>query len=52
MEILIGKGSGSDLVFTEVWWWDHKGSHNDFISLFINGSPPANKICFALLIQS
>ena len=33
-EFLIGKGYGSDLIFTEEWWWAALGSHNDFISLF------------------
>ena len=34
IEVLLGKGFGSDLIFTDVWWWDTKGSHNDFITIF------------------
>ena len=34
-EVLLGKGFGSDLIFTDVWWWDTKGSHNDFITIFL-----------------
>ena len=43
-EFSFGKGFGSDLIFTEVWWWDSKGSHNDFITIFFE-----NGILFFIL---
>ena len=43
-EFSFGKGFGSDLIFTEVWWWDTKGSHNDFITIFFE-----NGILFFIL---
>jgi len=33
-EFFLGKGYGSDLIFSQVWWWAEKGSHNDYITLF------------------
>ena len=35
IEILFGKGVGSDLVVTDIWWWDAKGSHNDYLTIFV-----------------
>jgi hypothetical protein len=35
IEWLFGKGYGSDLVSTEVWWWSKKGSHSDIITFII-----------------
>lgn len=26
---IVGSGSGSDLIYTSVWWWEEKDSHND-----------------------
>lgn len=38
MEFLVGKGSGSDLIKTDAWWWTEKGSHSDLITIiFENG---------------
>lgn len=34
-EYLFGRGAGADLIRTETWWYDEKGSHNDFITLTI-----------------
>ncbi len=34
-----GRGAGSDLMISDVWWWAKKGSHNDFLTLFVeNGT--------------
>lgn len=31
-EWLLGKGYGSDLMISNIWWWAEKGSHNDFLT--------------------
>jgi hypothetical protein len=43
-EFSFGKGFGSDLILTDVWWWGSKGSHNDFITIFFE-----NGILFFIL---
>lgn len=36
---LFGKGAGSDLIASDVWWWEKKGAHSDLISYLIeNGA--------------
>lgn len=35
LDHLLGKGAGSDLIFTKVWWWEKKGSHNDYLTMLI-----------------
>ncbi|WP_370390334.1 hypothetical protein [uncultured Winogradskyella sp.] len=35
LEILFGRGYGSDFNTTESWWWAEKGSHSDFLTFFI-----------------
>lgn len=30
-----GKGSGSDLIYTDVWWWDKKGAHSDLLTFIV-----------------
>ncbi|WP_428849961.1 hypothetical protein [Paucihalobacter sp.] len=32
---LFGRGYGSDLIYTDVWWWDKKGAHSDFITFVV-----------------
>ncbi len=32
-DLLMGTGGGSDLMLTQVWWWEEKGSHNDLLTL-------------------
>ncbi len=32
---LIGSGAGSDLMYSNTWWWEEKGSHNDYLTLII-----------------
>jgi hypothetical protein len=32
---LIGTGPGSDVRFTDVWWWEAKGAHSDLLTLFM-----------------
>lgn len=34
LELLLGRGYGSDFIKTETWWWAEKGSHSDFITFF------------------
>ena len=29
VSMIIGTGPGTDLIFTEVWWWSEKDSHSD-----------------------
>lgn len=32
---MFGRGFGSDLIKTDVWWWDKKGSHSDFLTFLV-----------------
>lgn len=32
---LFGRGYGSDLIYTDIWWWDKKGAHSDFITFVV-----------------
>lgn len=32
---LFGSGAGSDIMYSETWWWEDKGSHNDYLTLII-----------------
>jgi len=33
VQVLLGKGAGSDFVVSDVWWWGAKDSHNDFLHI-------------------
>lgn len=35
VEFLVGTGPGSEVLPSNVWWWEAKNSHNDFIDLAI-----------------
>ncbi len=35
IEFLFGRGKGSDFVTTSQWWYDAKGSHNDYLTFFV-----------------
>lgn len=35
--LLFGSGPGSDVVYSSVWWWEAKNSHNDFLTSLIEG---------------
>jgi hypothetical protein len=32
---LFGKGAGSDLIASDVWWWEKKGAHSDLITYLV-----------------
>lgn len=32
---LLGRGYGADLIVTDVWWWEKKGAHSDFITFVV-----------------
>lgn len=32
---IFGSGPGSDIMETDTWWWEAKGSHNDYLTVFI-----------------
>jgi hypothetical protein len=32
---MLGNGYGSDMTISKTWWWEEKGSHNDYISLLV-----------------
>lgn len=34
---LIGNGAGSDFLINDVWWWEAKGAHSDFLTLLVEG---------------
>ncbi|ARV11834.1 hypothetical protein [Gilvibacter sp. SZ-19] len=50
-EYLFGRGRGADYVRTTEWWYDTKGSHNDYLTFFVeNGA--IYLLVFLLLIVS
>lgn len=46
-DFLLGRGWGSDLIRTEEWWWEEKGSHNDFLTYIIE-----NGILFTIVFTT
>ena len=48
-EWLFGRGFGSDLMISDVWWWAEKGSHNDFLT-FLTENGIVFLVVFVLLI--
>lgn len=32
---IFGKGAGSDLISSDVWWWEKKGAHSDLITYLV-----------------
>ncbi|MEZ4859405.1 MAG: hypothetical protein R2781_11410 [Flavobacteriaceae bacterium] len=50
-EYLFGRGWGSDLVKTVEWWYAEKGSHNDYLTFFIENGVFFLMV-FLLLISS
>lgn len=34
---IIGNGSGSDLIETDIWWWAAKGAHSDLLTFVVEG---------------
>ena len=32
---MFGRGFGSDLIKTDIWWWDKKGSHSDLLTFLV-----------------
>ncbi len=32
---IFGQGPGSDLIKTDIWWWDKKGAHSDIITIIV-----------------
>lgn len=42
---LFGTGAGSDKVVIDIWWWEEKGSHNDYLTFMIE-----NGLIFLLLM--
>lgn len=49
-DFLLGRGWGSDLIKTSEWWWEEKGSHNDFLTYIVeNGIPFMIVFTFLLL---
>jgi hypothetical protein len=33
--MLLGSGPGTDMLYSDTWWWDAKNSHNDFLTTVI-----------------
>lgn len=48
---IFGTGSGSDLIVSDIWWWDKKGSHNDYLTFLIEGGVIFLLSVILLLIQ-
>ena len=34
---LLGNGYGSDIIESDVWWWEAKGAHSDIITMLVEG---------------
>jgi hypothetical protein len=51
IEILLGRGFGSDLIKTESWWWEEKGSHSDILTYLVENGI-LFLIAFVLIILS
>jgi len=39
-DYIFGRGYGSDLMWTSTWWWDEKGSHNDYLTFIVENGVP------------
>lgn len=50
-DYLLGRGWESDLVKTKEWWWEEKGSHNDFLTYLVENGIPF-MFTFILLLLS
>lgn len=50
-DFLLGRGWGSDLIRTREWWWEEKGSHNDFLTYIVENGIPFTLV-FTTLIFS
>lgn len=37
LEFLVGNGPGSDFIYTDIWWWEEKDSHSDWLQFFWEG---------------
>lgn len=37
LQWIVGNGSGSDLIVTDVWWWAAKGAHSDVLTFLVEG---------------
>lgn len=35
MDNCFGSGAGFDLMYSDTWWWEEKGSHNDYLTIII-----------------
>ncbi|MCR9182170.1 MAG: hypothetical protein NXH73_04525 [Flavobacteriaceae bacterium] len=50
-DYLLGRGWGSDLVKTSEWWWEEKGSHNDFLTYLVENGIPFMLLFIILIIS-
>lgn len=48
---IIGNGAGSDLVETSFWWWGAKDSHNDILSILVEGGLVYLIVFFVLIYK-
>lgn len=37
IEFLFGSGTGTDMIYSNIWWWEAKGAHNDYLTILIEG---------------
>lgn len=49
-QIFLGQGGGSDYVYSNVWWWGAKDSHNDFIKALTERGLIGSALLVAVLI--
>jgi hypothetical protein len=50
-DYLFGRGWGSDMVKTTEWWWEEKGSHNDFLTYVVENGIPFTIVFLILLLS-
>jgi len=50
-DYLFGRGWGADMVRTTEWWWEEKGSHNDYLTYVVENGIPFTLLYITLLLS-
>lgn len=50
VSLILGSGPGSDLMYSRTWWWTMTDSHNDFLTMMVEGGIVALLGTFIYLI--
>jgi hypothetical protein len=49
VEWLVGTGAGSNVTYSDVWWWELKDSHNDFLAIIYEQGAVGLALALALM---